>query len=121
MPNVRHVLSCLPTTSRLWASPTSGDIRMSPPLGQEPLVQSISQTERALSLRNAMHALVTIFWCAAAQEQPHTCSLPMKVEVLNTRAGPALSLGASMRQYSSRLWYHACLELVPNVLSEIDE
>ena len=34
------------------------------------------------------------------------------------RASPALTLGAPMRPYCSRLWYHACLELVPNALAE---
>ena len=68
MPNARHALYVLASAGDTWpgqrddgASPASGGIRMRPPLGQKPLGQGISQTERAISFRNAMHALVTIF------------------------------------------------------------
>ena len=56
MPNARHARSCAERGHRDdVASTASGGIRMRPTLGQKPLGQGISQTERALSLRNAMH------------------------------------------------------------------
>jgi hypothetical protein len=62
MPNARHALHVLarvgdtwPAHGHDWASTASGGIPMSPALGS-----GISQTERAMSFRDATHALVTI-------------------------------------------------------------
>jgi hypothetical protein len=67
MPNARHALYGLaragdpwPGHRDDWASRESGGIRLSPPLGQKPLGQGISQTERAISFRNAMHEGVPV-------------------------------------------------------------
>ena len=49
-----HAL-CWPGHGDEAASTASGGIRMRPPLGQKPWEQGLSQTERAISLRNAMH------------------------------------------------------------------
>jgi hypothetical protein len=57
MPNARHVLSILARGGDAWqgprddwASTESDGIGIRPPLGQKPLGQGISQTERAISL-----------------------------------------------------------------------
>jgi hypothetical protein len=58
MPNARQALSGLASAGDPWpgqrddcASTASDGIHMHPPLGQQPLGQGLSQTERALSQR----------------------------------------------------------------------
>ena len=67
MPNARHAHYVLASAGDPWlgqrddvASPASGSIRMRPTLGQKLLGQGISQTERAISLRNATRDKVSI-------------------------------------------------------------
>ena len=63
MPHARPALAVRAREGETWvaqcgdaASPASGRIRLSPPLGQKPVGQGVSQTERILSLRNVRHA-----------------------------------------------------------------
>jgi hypothetical protein len=62
MPNARQARYVLARAGDPWpgygndvASTESGGIRMSPPLGQKPVGQGISQSERALSFQNVIH------------------------------------------------------------------
>ena len=62
MPHARQALSWLASAGVAWpgyrdngASRACGDSRIRPPLGQTPLGQGVSQTEKALSSRNATH------------------------------------------------------------------
>jgi hypothetical protein len=54
MPNTRHALSRQGRAWRRLVSSASGGIHMSLTLGQQPWGKDISQTKRALSLRNTM-------------------------------------------------------------------
>jgi hypothetical protein len=56
----------------VWVSTASGGIGMSPPLGQTRWGPRISHTERALSFRNAIHLLASIFRCPAAHDLTDT-------------------------------------------------
>jgi hypothetical protein len=62
MPKARHALSVLSRIARrldqpcVWWHPYESSSE------QKRLGQSISQTERAISFQNAIHALVTIIW-----------------------------------------------------------
>jgi hypothetical protein len=74
MPNVGHALDVLARAGETWpghqgdwGATESGGIRMSPPLGQKPLGQGLSQTEKAISFRKAIRDGVPVAGDAVAQ------------------------------------------------------